>query len=183
VNTEALARAVREQDEADARAKLPDEIARFGLPALDAAAEVRLRYLAGRASEVAALLKKTADHPADRDAILEKHPRLRPYYVTIETERDRLRDLVFGQQSRLVRARAAYAALTLADLVPDAAASESWLFYAKWGYVAPRFFEVYAALANNQTPVEDIDETIDRLQTARRALDERLEAIANACAR
>jgi len=183
VNTEALARAVREKDEADARAKLQHETLRFGLPDLDAAAEVRLRYLAGRASEVAALLKETADQAGDRDAILAKHPLLRPYYVTIENERDALRDRVFGQQSRLVRARAAYAALTPADIVPDATANEVWRYFSKWGFSSPRIFAVYEALANAHTRLEDIDENIDRLKQARRALNERLQAIANVPAR
>lgn len=177
MDSQDVARELREKDEADARADLQRTIDKFGLTGLDAAAAERIRYLESRASEIAKLLKDTAIKPDDREAILAKHPLLRTYYDAVEREQDALRDRSFGQLSRLVRGRATFAALRPADLVPDKIAKQEWEYYPRWGAVSPAVMRTYERLGNNLTPVKDIDETIGKLRGARRALDERLAAI------
>ena len=178
--SEDLARAVKAKDEADARAKVQRVKDALGLDTLAAKAEGRLRHLEGRASRTAALLKEMDVDAGARDAILKKHPALDGYYKTVDNKRDALRDLVFGRQSRLVRALAAYAALTEKDLEPRKEFLEEWKHTGR-GMFSPHVWKIYTELGNNALPpIADIDQAVEYLRAARHELDERLGAIANA---
>jgi hypothetical protein len=177
VNPERLASIVVEQDDAEDVKDLDGEKAKFGLPALDAAAEQRLRYLESRSSEIAGILKRTAFDEDVRATLVRKYPGRDVYYQAVETWQDTLRDRVFGQQSRLVRARAKYAELTPADCTPQRQENEQWRYFPKWGHVAPRIFSVYESLAS-LPPTKDIDEAVKHLLTAHAALQERLTIVA-----
>ncbi len=180
MNIDDLARDVAEQDEARDLAALEREKAKFGFAALDAQAEQRLAYLAGRASEISQILKATAFNADTRAVLVKQYPGRDVYYQRVEDSRDRLRDLTFGAQSRLTRARAALAGLTPSDLLPNKDRNEQWLHFPRWGFIAPRIFAVYAELGKNLAPTADadIDEAVTRLQAAFAELQERLRTIA-----
>ncbi len=179
MNIDDLARDVAEQDEARDLAALEREKAKFGFAALDAQAEQRLAYLAGRASEISQILKATAFNADTRAVLVKQYPGRDVYYQRVEDSRDRLRDLTFGAQSRLTRARAALAGLTPSDLLPNKDRNEQWLHFPRWGFIAPAIFAAYAEFGKNLSPTveADIDEAITRVETAFEALQARLQAI------
>jgi hypothetical protein len=176
-NIKTIIQTIRAKDEAAAQAALQTEKDKFGLVALDTAAEQHIKYLEGRGPEASTVLEETAFDARDRQDILHTHPGLAPYFERHDAAGARVDDLVFAATRRLRHSRRAFAALEPSDLEPRKERNEGWLYYARWGRVSPAIFRVYEALSYTPVPA-DIDEALRERRNSRHAIDERLAAIA-----
>lgn len=169
-----IVKAARERIQRDEDAELQRVIALLRLPEHAAKAKRHADAIAGRASEIATLLKDHTVDAADEVEILARRPRLDGHFTRLHAALDDVRGQTVDVQGRLKLALGRYDNLSPDDLRP---LPNEWLAQTPFGPLSNQIWKLYADLANLR-PLVDIDAAIERLKVAHAELLERLKAVA-----